>query len=387
MFRKTWSRLSVGKIGKIGLVAALSVALLSGCAAQQVKEAGPVFFPPAPNPPKLQFLTALNSSTDIEPKKDSFSLFLTGKPEDEKVLEIFKPYGVTVHQKKIYVCDLSGKVVIIDPAKKKFEYFTGSGYGGLRKPLNLTFDAEGNMYVVDIERKEVLIYNPSGVFVNAIGKEHGIKPVDVIVDSEYIYVLDLTGNEIKLFSKSDGNLVRSIGKTETDQHLAIPTNFALDSQGAFRITNVGTSNVVQIDKDGHLLGTFGKMGDGFGDFARPKGIAVDHNGRIFVVDSAHQNVQIFNESGRLLMFFGGIGDGNGLMNLPAGVAVAKPDMEFFQKFVDPSFEMESLVFVTNQFGKARLSVYAVGKRKGDPDPVSDGGKKPSGAAEKGEDKK
>jgi hypothetical protein len=57
------------------------------------------------------------------------------------------------------------------------------------------------------------------------------------------------------------------------------------------------------------------------------------------------------------------------------VTVAKAEMEFFNKFVDPSFEMESLIFVTNQFGKARLSVYGLGKRKGDPAP--DFGRKPA----------
>lgn len=372
MLKRMLNRFSVARTGRSTVIAALAVALLSGCATEQVKKSGPVFFPPPPNPPKIQFLTVINSSKDIDAKQDTFSLFLTGKPDEDKNLEIFKPYGVTVHKKKIYVCDLSGKVVVIDPALKTFEYFTGTGYGGLRKPLNITFDEEGNMYVVDIERKEILVYNPGGGFINAIGKEYGIKPSDVIVAEGEVYVLDLAGNDIKVFSKDDGKLLRSIGRTETTS-LAIPTNFAVDKQGAFRVTNIGTSNVLQIDKDGHILSSFGKLGDGFGEFARPKGIAIDPQGLIYVVDAAHQNVQIFNEYGRLLMFFGGYGDGNGLMNLPAGVTVAKADMEFFNKFVDPSFEMESLVFVTNQFGKGRLSVYGLGKRKGAP-PADLGGK-------------
>jgi hypothetical protein len=385
MLKRILSKLSAGKKCSTLMFAALSIALLAGCAAQKVKESGPVFFPPPPNPPKIQFLMAINSSTDIEAKKDSFSLFLTGKPEEDRTFEIFKPYGVTIHNKKIYVCDLSGKVVIIDTAKKTFEYFQGSGYGGLRKPLNLTFDEAENMYVVDIERKEVLIFNPAGGFVGAIGKEYGIKPSDVLVDAEFVYILDLGNNEIKAFNRSDGKLARSIGKSETSQSLAIPTNFAWDKQGAFRVTNIGTSSVVQIDKDGHQLGTFGKLGDGFGEFARPKGIAVDQQGQIYVVDAAHQNVQVFNDAGRLLMYFGGFGDAGGLMNLPASVAVSKADIDFFKKFVDPSFEMESLIFVTNQFGKAKLSVYGLGKRKGDTDQLAVAPPKATGAEKKSAD--
>lgn len=378
MWEKFLSKPSFEKPMKLTLAAALLMALLSGCAAQKAKVAGPVFFPPAPNPPKIQFLTAINSSNDIEPKKDSFSLIITGKPDDDKALEIFKPYGVAVRNKKIYVCDLAGKVVIIDPAKKTFEYFQGSGYGGIRKPLNLAFDDADNMYVVDVERKEVLVFNPSGGFVNSMGKEYNMKPADVIVDGDSVYVLDLGNNEIKVFNRSDGKLLRSIGKTDTTQALAIPTNFALDKQGAFRVTNVGTSNVVQLDKDGHQLSAFGKLGDGFGEFARPKGIAVDKEGYIYVVDAAHQNVQIFNDTGRLLMYFGGFGDSGGLMNLPASVTVAAADIPFFDKFVDPSFEVDHLVFVTNQFGKARLSVYGMGKQKGASNLPAEVPKKPVG---------
>lgn len=384
MMKGFLSKLSAEKQCKITLIAALSIVLLAGCAAPKVKQAGPVFFPPPPNPPRLQFLTAISGSADIEEKKDTFSLFIAGKPEEDKNIEILKPYGVTVHKKKIYVCDLAGRIAVIDPAKKTFEFFRGNGYGGLKKPINLTFDEAGNMYVTDMERKEILVFDPSGVFIQAIGKEYGMKPTDVIVDADFVYVLDYAANEIKLFDKKDGKLVRSIGKSETSQSLALPTNFTLDNQNAFRVTNIGIAKVTQLDKDGHLLGSFGKQGDGFGDFARPKGIAADPEGRIYVVDAGHQNVQIFNETGRLLMFFGGFGTTPGSMNLPTGISVVKADIDFFQQFADPSFELQYLVFVTNQYGNAKLSVYGLGKRKGEIDKPAESGKKPSGEQKKSE---
>ena len=65
---------------------------------------------------------------------------------------------------------------------------------------------------------------------------------------------------------------------------------------------------VQIfDPDGKFLRVFGKLGDSFGQFARPKGIGVDSEGHVYVVDSAFNNVQIFDETGRLLLFLVGLG--------------------------------------------------------------------------------
>ena len=68
--------------------------LLAGCATTQKKEKGPkyVFFPPAPDAPRLQFLTAYNSDRDMRSGgRDSFLTYLTGKQPD--YTPILKPYG------------------------------------------------------------------------------------------------------------------------------------------------------------------------------------------------------------------------------------------------------------------------------------------------------
>jgi DNA-binding beta-propeller fold protein YncE len=79
---------------------------------------------------------------------------------------------------------------------------------------------------------------------------------------------------------------------------------------------------VQIfDADGHALRAFGRLGDGSGDFDKPKGIAVDSAGHIYVVEALNDVVQIFDESGRLLLTFGGSGNGDGQLWLPSGITI------------------------------------------------------------------
>jgi hypothetical protein len=61
--------------------------------------------------------------------------------------------------------------------------------------------------------------------------------------------------------------------------------------------------------------------------------------------------------GKVLMFFGGPYKVPGNMWLPADVALSYTNLEYFRQFVDPSFNLKYLVFVSNQYGPDKVSVY------------------------------
>jgi hypothetical protein len=86
-------------------------------------------------------------------------------------------------------------------------------------------------------------------------------------------------------------------------------------------------------------------------------VAVDNNSNLFVVDAAFENVQIFNKDGRILMFFGGPYKKRGDMFLPADVTISYTGFDYFSKYVDDSFILKYLIFVTNQYGPDKVSVY------------------------------
>src|SRR6266568_6921532 len=96
----------------------LGTALLAGCAGQQAVKPAPVFFPPAPDEPRVQFLKEISGSTDVAgtKKKEFFSL---GAEEDTGT-PIVKPYGLRYAGGKLYVCDSQGppSVIIIDFRQK-----------------------------------------------------------------------------------------------------------------------------------------------------------------------------------------------------------------------------------------------------------------------------
>ncbi|KAB0664481.1 hypothetical protein F6V25_13160 [Oryzomonas japonica] len=344
---------------------------LAGCAGKAAPP-GTVFFPPPPNKPKVQFLTSIADSTDVEGKQGGFSLVVTGKEGEQSIRSISKAYGVAVSKGKIYVCDTSGgQLVIIDPVNKKFDYLKGNyGDGKLKKPVNVALDDDGNIYVVDTMRKEVLVYDSMGNYLKSFGKElEKAKPVDIVAYKNRLYLLDIFQGDIKVLDRRTGRLLTTIGKDEgSSKGLRMPVNFTIDKAGFMYVTNAGNGKVIKLDLDGHILGSFGKLGDGFGDFTRPKGVAVDDTGLIYVADGGHQNVQLFSfvdNKSRLLMFFGDPGLPVGSMNLPAGIAVSKDNLAYFQKFAAPDFELEQVIYVINQYGPAKLAIYGLGKMKGD----------------------
>ena len=335
----------------------------TGCSLHKPpKEA--VFFPPPPNPPPGQYLTSISGAADV---KSPLFPFL---PEtDEPGEKLSKPYGIAVRGSKIYVSDTPfAQMSAIDVEQKTYALFKQDA---LQTPINIAFDQEGDIYVADTGRKAVLQFTPEGTLQRILAREV-TKPTDVAIYGDEIYVVDYSGSEVKVLDKKSGNLIRSIGREgKPEETLSLPTNLALDKNGFIYVTNLGHNRIIKMDRTGKVMKVFGETGDLPGQFARPKGIAVDDDGLIYVVDAGHQVVQIFNQDARLLMFFGERGSRAGTLNLPADIAVSRDNLDYFRQFADPSFEVEQLIFVTNQAGPRKISVYGFGHQRNTPPSPSD----------------
>ncbi len=341
--------------------------LTAGCAPTTVKQHDPVFFPPAPTPPRVQFLLGIGNSGDVEGEAE-VALFSVNAIQSDDLKAFSKPYGITVDGGKIYVSDtIAGRVAVIDLPKKTFGWLKGDfGPGKLGKPINLTTDPDGNLYVADTVHKKVLAYDAEGNFLKVYGSTYDMKPVDVAADARRVYILDMSRHKILVFNKANGELIEGLGQDAENprERLYLATNMTLTEQGLFYVANAGTGAIIKLDRDGHVLGSFGKMGDGFGQFGRPKGVATDSKNRFYAVDAAHQNVQLFNHNDRLLMFFGDPGLPVGSLNIPAGIAVTDNNLDFYQQFAAPGFKLEQVILVVNQVGRHKINIYGLGKQQG-----------------------
>ena len=62
-----------------------------------------IIYPPPPDKARIQFLTTINTSLDVAKKKSTFTTFILG---EEKPKGFRKPYGLSVFDGKIFICDL-----------------------------------------------------------------------------------------------------------------------------------------------------------------------------------------------------------------------------------------------------------------------------------------
>ncbi len=326
------------------------------------------FFPPPPDEPHLQFLTAFSSEKEMGKNTSrSFMSYLTGQKPPDK--QISKPYGVAVRDHKLYICDTDyGAVLVADLKNRSMTAFVAQGQGLLRAPVNIAIDAAGNFYVADSGRDQVVIFDKDENYVTAIGKIGEMKPRDVATSQDRVYVADIQNHNVHVYDKATlrplFNIPRDPDAKDLARKLYSPTNLALDSKGRLYVSDTGGFRVQVYDAaSGSYVRSVGGLGDSLGHFARVKGIAVDRECRLYAVDAMSQVVQIFNDQGRLLTWFGETAGSTQAQSLPAKVMVDYDDTAYFQSCVAPFFKVEYLVIVINQIGSHMVSIYGFGHQK------------------------
>ncbi len=339
----------------------LLLALAAGCATTPGERAArqPEFYPPPPEQARLQLLTTISGSADLSRGRSWFRNFVLG-PEPGRL--ILKPYGLAVWEDRIYVCDsVQACLVVIDLAKKQLRLLQPSGAGRLVKPINISIDRDGTKYVTDTARGAVVVLDSRDRYAGQLAA--GLKPGDVALDETRLYVSDLKERCVRVFDKSSRRLLFTVprqGEDSPQQRLYSPVNLALDAQGNLFVSDLGAFRVQEYDREGRYVRSFGSQGLAPGLFARPKGIDLDENGLLYVVDAATEVVQIFDPQGQLLLFFGQPGAGDFALNLPAKVRVNRSLVPRFRHLADPSFELDYLVFVSNQYGEGKIAVFGAG---------------------------
>mgnify|MGYP000409698539 CR=1 FL=1 len=353
-------------------IAVLTACVLAGCQVADVEpqRAKPVFFPAPPEMPRLQFLKSFSGPEDIVGvKTGGFERFVLGEPQTEQ--GISKPYGMALHEGKLYVCDVGRRVVeVFDLENRTFGYLTKDRR--LMNPVNIHITADGTKYVADPTVGAVLVFDRNDSLKTILGKELGIAPIDVIVRGRQCYVSDFTSNQIVVFDIITEREIARIGEEGAAQpqgttpelppgQILLISDLALDQQGNIYVTDKAAARITQFDQSGRLQRVIGRWGSNIDEFVRPKGIAVDASRRIWVVDAASEVAKIYDDQARLLLFFGLPGNEPGMMNLPAKIVVDYENVEFFRQYAVEGANIEFLVLVSNQYGPNKISVYGFGR--------------------------
>ena len=338
------------------IVAAIS---LAGCATKPQAKKNYYVFPLPPDEPRVQFLTSFGAESDLG-GQSRFAAFVVGRDQTLH-RPITKPYGIATTKGKVYVCDTQGlNVAMVDLVKRKLRYLKPTGQAIIPLPINIAVDTDGTMYITDTKREQVLMFDKVGNYLGEMGVKGEMKPCGIKLAGDRLYLTDLKNHCVRVYRKADRQLLFTVPRDPLDEKAVLksPTNIDVDQQGRMYVSDTGGFAVQVYDAEGKHLLSVGDLGLQPGRFALPKGIGVDHESRFYVVDAATSVVQLFDNEGRVLMYFGEPKtSGEASLYLPAGLTIDYENVNLFQQYVAPGQKIEYLIWVTNQAGPNKVSIY------------------------------
>jgi sugar lactone lactonase YvrE len=310
----------------------------------------------------VQFLTFVSGADQLEEQQGSFARFVLGdEPAADRTIQ--KPYGIASRDGVAYVCDTKGlSLVRLDFHAKSLSIIGAAGPGRLRKPLNIAIDSLGYKFVVDSERKQIVVFSPDDDYVTAFNVPGPCHPVDLALHENELFVLDNDEScQIVVMDRESGAVLRTIGGPGGGPgQFKLPNSIAVSPDGFLYVSDTHNWRIQKLTRDGTPVWTKGQPGYRLGQFGRPRGIRVGPDGIVYVVDGATEIVQMFDSEGRVLMRFGGPGNAPGALGLPSTLSIDKSSIPYFQRHVHEDFNVEYLLFVCSQYGNHLVNVYAFG---------------------------
>jgi DNA-binding beta-propeller fold protein YncE len=190
------------------------------------------------------------------------------------------------------------------------------------------FDARGNLWVIHRTDPPILEFDPSGNFVKSIGTGMFVQAHSLHFDRDGNLwatdgqAKDGKGNQVFKFSP-DGKVLLTLGKAGvtgagTDVFNGVCDIVSAPNGDVFIADGHANTRVLKFSKEGNFIATWGRKGNGPGEFDIPHAIAMDSAGHVFVGDRANNRIQIFDQNGKYITEWKQFGR-------PTGLYISKDD--------------------------------------------------------------
>ena len=223
----------------------------------------------------------------------------------------------------------SGLIYVADTKDESVYAFTTQGipkftYGsskGIKTPVGLAVDKEGNLYAVENEGGPIKVISPKGetsdLELPAVEGAEAPKPGRMTFDKDgNLYVVDRANSCVVVLDKEKKLKLRIGKKGDKRGEFRELRDVAVDRGGRIYALDALGTPVQVFDKKGKYIYRFGFRGEGMEDIAIPSAIFVDHNDQVWVVDKGQNCLKVFDRSGTFLRKFGAYGMSEGMLSQP-----------------------------------------------------------------------
>lgn len=247
---------------------------------------------------------------------------------------------------------------------------------GFTNPVDMAFDSDGVMYVVNrvgpedgtyTPYKRITICTASEEYVGEFGtggEKDGqlMWPSSIAIDKDdNIYISDEALHRISIFNKNGDFLGKWGLHGSKDGEFDRPSGISFDREGNLLVADGLNSRIQRYTKDGVYLSQWGREGDGKGEFNIPWGVTIDLAGNVYVADWRNDRIQKFDSDGQFLATWGSSGQGDGEFRRPSGVGVDPDGMVYVADWGNERVQIfdPSGSFVGKLRGQAQVSKWGM----------------------------
>ncbi|HEY5897337.1 MAG TPA: 6-bladed beta-propeller [Burkholderiales bacterium] len=331
---------------RAALLGACATLVLAGCAAHtpavlhfgmlDAPEGRQVAFPPAPEVPRYLYAGELTGESNFQPNGTAaarsvmrrvFDAITGLDSADAPRSELQRPVaGMSSDAEgRIYVTDMSRQAVYVFDQRAGELQIWDRAYGmtPFAAPVGIAAGRDGEVLVVDADLALVARLDRQGNPRGTLGKGLLQRPTGIARDPQtgVLFVADTQAHDVKVFSE-DGTFIRTLGRRgDAAGEFNYPTHLAF-ARGELYVTDTMNSRVQVFGAEGEAFKRqFGGPGLYVGNLVRPKGIALDSEGNAYVIEGYYDHLLVFSDRGELLLPIGGTGSSVGRFFLPNGVWV------------------------------------------------------------------
>ena len=257
----------------------------------------------------------------------------TGLPDD---VPLNKPQGFCLDPdfSQIYVADTENDRVMI---------FSSDGYAAgqfltsqpLRRPFDLVIDPRGMIYISQIEKETIDVFNRKGLWQTSIPKDPNTKglemaPGRMAFDLQgRLLVIDRNSSKVWAMTR-EGILLKKFYEAPREKKIALLTGLTVSSSGKIFVTSAQGSPVVMVmNPEGVHIFSYGRHGALYDDsFSFPNSLAVDDKGRMWIVDAFRHTVKVFDTEGNYLFSVGELGEEPGSLMFPVDIHIDREGMVY-----------------------------------------------------------